>query len=86
MKKYVILLCLIVSGMTTKRLLKGLLGDNLERNNQPPEHIIIPLMNTQEADYNPYVAQDIREYRRKRLQPDKDIDFLVKMSGGSVQN
>jgi hypothetical protein len=53
-------------------------GGNAEflRRNQPPEHVLIPLINTQEADYNPFVAPDIREYRKRKLQEDKDIVFL----------
>jgi hypothetical protein len=50
------------------------------RRNQPQEHIIIPLINTQEADYNPFVAPDIREFRRKMLHKDSDLDFQEMMS------
>jgi hypothetical protein len=80
--KYITILLLIIINGLNARLpkLKNPFQDDLTRNNQPQEHIIIPLINTQEADYNPFVAPDIREYRKASLQPDKDIEFQVKMS------
>jgi hypothetical protein len=87
MKKYIVIglvLLLQVSCNPDQALQAASTGSSSEymRRNQPPEHVIIPLINTQEASYNPFVAPDIREYRRKRLQTDKDIDFQVMMMNG----
>ncbi len=54
-------------------------GD-FKRRDEPQEHIIIPLINTKEADYNPWVAPDIRKYRKEALKPDKDLEFQVSNS------
>ncbi len=57
-------------------------GDSGEfkRRNEPQEHIIIPLIDTKEASYNPWVAVDIRNYRKMKIMPDRDIDFQVENS------
>ena len=54
-------------------------GD-FKRRDEPQEHIIIPLINTKEADYNPWVAPDIRKFRKEAMKPDKDIEFQVNNS------
>lgn len=56
-------------------------GDNGEflRRNQPQEHIIIPLINSLEAEYNP-VFTDIRKYRRKVNKKDRGIEYKKKLN------
>jgi hypothetical protein len=53
-------------------------GDNGEflRRNQPQEHIIIPLINSLEAEYT--FAPDIKKYRKKLNEPNKGIKFIIK--------
>lgn len=51
------------------------------RLNQPQEHIIIPLINSFEVEYNPFVAPSIKKYRKdlvKYLKKDKDLKFKMK--------
>jgi hypothetical protein len=55
-------------------------ADDYTRRIEPQEHIIIPLIDKKEASYNPWVAPDIRKYRKKRMLPDKDIEFQVENS------
>jgi hypothetical protein len=54
-------------------------GDNGEflRRNQPQEHLIIPLINNLEAEYNP-VFSDIKKFRKKSVKKDKGIVFRIK--------
>jgi hypothetical protein len=56
-------------------------GDSGEflRRNQPQEHIIIPLINSLEAEYNPLFS-DIRKYRRKVNKIDKGIEYKKKLN------
>ena len=56
-------------------------GDNGEfmRRNQPQEHIIIPLINSLEAEYNPLFS-DIRKYRKKVTKKDKGIEYRKKIN------
>ena len=65
-------------------------GDNGEflRRNQPQEHIIIPLINTLEAEYNSIFAPDIKNFRKEAVKPDKGVKFKVNISkelDGQVQ-
>jgi len=53
------------------------------RLNQPQEHIIIPLINSFEVEYNPFVAPKIKKYRKdlvKFLKADKDLKFKMKQN------
>ena len=54
-------------------------GDNGEflRRNQPQEHIIVPLINILEAEYNP-LFMDIKKFRKKELETDKGIEYRMK--------
>lgn len=56
-------------------------GDNGEflRRNQPQEHLFIPLINSLEVEYNPYVAPDIREYRHKESKDERESKLRTKM-------
>ncbi len=58
----------------------GQSNDDWTRRNEPQEHVIIPLIDTKEASYNPFVAPDIREYRKKKTEEDKDVEFQIKNS------
>ena len=55
-------------------------GDNGEflRRNQPQEHIIVPLINSLEAEY--VFAPDIRKYRKSLTKTDKGIEFRLKIN------
>lgn len=50
------------------------------RRNQPIEHIIIPLMNKLNADYSKWSAPDIKKWRTKELEKDKDLEYWKKRS------
>jgi hypothetical protein len=57
-------------------------GDSGEflRRNQPQEHIIIPLINILEAEYNPWFAPNIKKYRKELVKPDKGLKFMKKLN------
>lgn len=56
-------------------------GDSGEftRLHMPPEHILIPLINSVTGDYNPYVAPEISKWRKEHNTIDKNLLFLSKV-------
>jgi hypothetical protein len=55
-------------------------GDSGEflRRNQPQEHILIPLINSLEAEY--VLIPDIRKYRRTITSTDRGVEYRKKMN------
>ena len=54
-------------------------GDSGEftRWHQPQEHMLVPFVLDIQADYNPWVAPDIKKFRKQKLKVDRDLKFKL---------